>query len=57
MKKMQAFLDNIIALAQDAKDALREGSVVEDHDWQCVCGHWNGANLWKCPVCGSTPLK
>jgi hypothetical protein len=25
------------------------------HDWQCGCGHWNGANLAVCALCGRTP--
>lgn len=24
---------------------------IENHDWQCGCGHWNGPNLAVCAVC------
>lgn len=26
-----------------------------NHDWYCGCGHWNGANLATCALCGRTP--
>jgi hypothetical protein len=27
----------------------------QPHDWHCGCGHWNGANLAVCAMCGRTP--
>lgn len=32
-----------------------ERMIMENHDWCCGCGHWNGANLAKCGQCGRQP--
>ena len=29
--------------------------LMSEHDWQCYCGHWNGANLAHCADCGRKP--
>jgi hypothetical protein len=28
-----------------------------EHHWCCGCGHWNGANLSVCAMCGRTPSE
>jgi len=38
-------LDKIILMLSDQND----------HHWCCGCGHWNGANLSTCAVCGRKP--
>ena len=42
--------NKIIKELQEEIDKLKEG-----HDWYCGCGHWNGANLAVCALCGRTP--
>lgn len=39
--------------AREKIDRLREAG--ECHDWGCGCGHYNGANLATCAMCGRTP--
>ena len=29
--------------------------LLDNHDWYCGCGHWNGANLSNCSMCNRTP--
>jgi hypothetical protein len=50
------------ALRMDNKDLMgrieKAGAICVEgssHDWYCGCGHWNGANLAVCALCGRTP--
>jgi hypothetical protein len=49
--------ENNDADAADTAEIIRQlqERIAESHDWQCGCGHWNGANLDHCGDCGRTP--
>lgn len=32
-------------------ERLKAAEQLNSHDWQCGCGHWNGANLAACALC------
>lgn len=44
---------DVIKLIKAFRELEEKGN--SSHDWNCGCGHWNGANLATCTMCGRNP--
>ena len=47
----------VTAYGEGRLRGIKEAQPAESHDWYCGCGHWNGANLEICAMCGRTPSE
>ena len=46
-----------LAYGEGRIEKIKSRQETENHDWYCGCGHWNGANLTVCAVCGRQPIE